>query len=77
MQPPSPAGTCPRTGGLSGHPPSGGGQGGSITPPPLSQHSHPNPPALLHPEAAPGSCRSERRLQTLERPVELEAKAGR
>lgn len=61
-QPPSPSGTCQRTGSTFGHPPSGGGQCCSslssfLTRPP------PNPPALLQRQAAPGSYRSEWRLQ--------------
>lgn len=62
VQPRSPAGTCSRTGGVSGHPPSGGGRADRSRLLLLPHTPTPSPPALLHPEAAPGSYRSERRL---------------
>lgn len=62
VQTPSAAGTCPRTGVMSGHPPSGRGQCESSLLS-LANTPTPNPAALRRCEAAPGSYRSQRRAQ--------------
>lgn len=74
-QPPSPSGTCQRTGSTLGHPPSGGGQCCSSL---LILPNTPTPKPTS-PSPTPGCSRQLQvrvvAAETIERPVELEAKA--